>query len=81
MSREIPLPPVSEQRRAVALIDELASQIHEASTLRRQAVQEAEALTRSALRYAFGANTQADWIPLSYAAEAARILSCGCPGA
>ena len=42
---EIPLPPLAEQRRVVARIEELAAQIHEARTLRHQAVEEAEALT------------------------------------
>ena len=42
---EIPLPPLAEQRRVVALIEELAAQIHEAHTLRQQASEEAEALT------------------------------------
>ena len=31
---EIPLPPLAEQRRVVARIEELAAQIHEARTLR-----------------------------------------------
>ena len=41
---EIPLPPLSEQRRVVARIEELAVQIHEARTLRHQAAEEAETL-------------------------------------
>ena len=44
---EIPLPPLAEQRRVVARIEELAAQIHEARTLRHQAAEEAEALTGS----------------------------------
>jgi type I restriction enzyme, S subunit len=44
LALEIPLPPLAEQRRIVARIDELAAEIHEASTLRQQAVEEAEAL-------------------------------------
>jgi type I restriction enzyme S subunit len=43
-TREIPLPPLAEQRRVVARIEELAAQIHEARTLRQQAIEEAEAL-------------------------------------
>lgn len=41
---EIPLPPLSEQRRVVTRIAELAAQVQEARTLRRQASEEAEAL-------------------------------------
>src|SRR6266480_1742672 len=41
---EIPLPPLVEQRRVVARIEELAAQTHEARTLRHQAAEEAEAL-------------------------------------
>jgi type I restriction enzyme S subunit len=41
---QVPLPSVAEQRRIVGRIEELASQIHEASTLRHQAAEEAEAL-------------------------------------
>jgi type I restriction enzyme S subunit len=40
----VPLPPLEEQRPVVARIEELAAQIHEACTLRRQATEEAEAL-------------------------------------
>lgn len=41
---EIPLPPIAEQRRIAAQIEELAAHIHEAQTLRRQAVEKAETL-------------------------------------
>jgi type I restriction enzyme S subunit len=41
---EIPLPPLAEQRRVVARIEELAAQIHKACTLRQQAAEEADAL-------------------------------------
>jgi len=44
----IPLPPLSEQRRVVARIEELAAQIHEARTLRHQAAKDAESLMSSA---------------------------------
>jgi type I restriction enzyme S subunit len=46
---EIPLPPLPEQRRMVARIEELAAQIHEARTLRQQAAEEAEALIHSSI--------------------------------
>ena len=65
LSVEIPLPPLPEQRRVVARIEELAAQIHEAHTLRHQAAEEAEALLASFRRVAFGETPQPDWIPLS----------------
>lgn len=51
LALEIPLPPLEEQRRVVARIEELAAQIHEARTLRNQAAEEAEALILSALTH------------------------------
>ena len=48
-----PLPPLTEQRRVVARIEELASQIHEARTLRREAAEEAEALSQSGAESVF----------------------------
>lgn len=50
----VPLPPLAEQRRVVARIEELAVQIHEARTLRHQAAEETTALlssTQSALTH------------------------------
>ena len=47
LALEIPLPPLAEQRRVVARIEELAAQIHGARTLRHQAAEEAEALVIS----------------------------------
>ena len=44
---EIPLPPLAEQRRVVARIEELSAQIHEARTLRQQAAEATEALSRA----------------------------------
>src|SRR5437867_1141235 len=44
----VPLPPLAEQRRVAARIEELADQIHEARTLRHRAAEEVDALTDSA---------------------------------
>ena len=46
---EIPLPPLPEQRRILARIEDLAARIEEARGLRRQAVEESDALLTSAL--------------------------------
>jgi type I restriction enzyme, S subunit len=40
----VPLPPLAEQRRAVARIEEIAAQIHEARALRQQAAEEGDRL-------------------------------------
>lgn len=44
---QIPLPPLSEQRRIVSRIEELAAKITEARSLRQQAADDAEAVIRS----------------------------------
>jgi type I restriction enzyme S subunit len=48
---EIPLPPLVEQRRVVARIEELAGEIHEARNLRHQAAEEAEVFVLAALKH------------------------------
>ncbi len=47
---EIPLPPLPEQRRIVARIEDLAAKINEARILRQQAAEETEAVSNSQLR-------------------------------
>jgi len=47
LSAKIPLPPLTEQHRIVARIEELAAKIEEARGLRQQTAEEAEALCRS----------------------------------
>jgi type I restriction enzyme S subunit len=61
----VPLPPLAEQRRVVARVEELATHIHEARTLRHQAAEEAEALDRHVARDLFpepSNGTVGDWI-------------------
>lgn len=53
LALEIPLPPLPEQRRIVARIEELAAKIAEARGLRAQAAAEVEALWKSGLLKAF----------------------------
>ena len=50
---QIPFPPLSEQQRIVARIEELAAKIEEARGLRGEAVEEAEILTNAAMRRIF----------------------------
>ena len=50
LKKGIRLPPLAEQRRIVAVVDGLASEIAEAHLLRQQAAREAEALLYSLLR-------------------------------
>lgn len=62
---EIPLPPLPEQRRIMARIEELAAKVNEAHALRAKGLKETEALMKSARRSLFGETPLADWIPLS----------------
>jgi hypothetical protein len=48
LAKSLRMPPLAEQRRIVARIDELAAHIHEARTLRQQAAEEAETLGATA---------------------------------
>jgi type I restriction enzyme, S subunit len=50
---EIPLLPLSEQRRVVVRIEELAAQIHEARTLRQEALEETNGIVISKLSMTF----------------------------
>ena len=61
---KIPLPSISEQRRIVARIDELAAKIKDAHGLRHQALDEAEALWTSGAQSKFTALTHAGVQPL-----------------
>lgn len=47
LARKIPLPPLEEQRRIVARIEELAAKLEEAHSLRRQALEETKAIVSS----------------------------------
>ncbi|MEG4807476.1 restriction endonuclease subunit S [Microcoleus sp. F8-D3] len=49
LTYQIPLPPLDEQRRIVARIEELAAKVEEARGLRRQSAEEAEVLINSAI--------------------------------
>ena len=53
LALEISLPPLAEQRRTVARIEELAAKIEEARALRLQAAEEAEVLVNAKLRTSY----------------------------
>lgn len=61
LATEISLPPVADQRRIVAKIDELAAKIEEALHLHQQATKDAEILLESARAKAFGKTTSDGW--------------------
>ena len=65
LALKLPLPPLPEQRRIVARIEELAAKINEGRAMRERAVEETEALTISAKRSLFGETPQTNWIRLS----------------
>jgi type I restriction enzyme S subunit len=53
LAMEIPLPPLDEQRRIVARIEELAAKVEQAQELRRQSVAKVEALPHSVAKNLF----------------------------
>ncbi|HVF10372.1 MAG TPA: restriction endonuclease subunit S [Abditibacteriaceae bacterium] len=78
---QIPLPPIAEQRRIVARIEALAGKIEEARELRRLAVEEVEAVTKSAQRTLIGDGPTDRWVPLhSYVQEIVNGWSPPCEG-
>ena len=57
----VPLPPLSEQRRIVARIEELATKINEARDLREQATKEAKALIANEIKARFDRGRDSGW--------------------
>jgi len=58
---ELPLPPLDEQRRIVARIEELAAKIDEARLLRRQTIEESKALVAAEISRVFSEGPKRGW--------------------
>ena len=69
---EIPLPPLSEQKRIVARIEELATKVEEAKGLRGKAVEEAEAVSHAFLKSLIESEKAQVWA-MKYIPEVADI--------
>lgn len=70
----VPIPPLAEQRRRLRWIEELAAKIVEARELRRQAVEEAEALINSASRQLFCSSANNKTAP--FVTVCTNIIDC-----
>ncbi len=62
LATPISLPPLEEQQRIVARIEELAAKIEEARGLQREAVKEAEALIPMAISEIFAQGASSSWV-------------------
>ncbi len=58
---QYPLPPISEQRRIVARIEELAAKINEARELRQRATEEADTLVANEIKARFDRGRESNW--------------------
>ena len=74
IQREIPLPPLAEQRRVVARIEELSAQIHEARTIRRQAAEETKTLSNNRAGQVFS-NLETKYTPREFGSFAPHVTS------
>jgi len=61
LALEIPLPPLTEQRRIVARMEQLAAKIEEARGLRRQSVEEAEIIAETEIVSLFSTGANDGW--------------------
>jgi len=74
LALDIPLPPLEEQHRVVARIEELAARLEEVRTLRHQATEEVEALAPSHANFIFTSDDILRW-PTCSLEEVAEIRS------
>jgi type I restriction enzyme S subunit len=75
LNLEVALPPLAEQGRVVAWIEELAAQIHGALTLRHQAAEEAEAIVQATIAEQFAEGQKLNWRKLRFGdSEILRII-------
>lgn len=74
----MPLPPLTEQRRIVARIEELGGKVQKAQNLRREAVEKMDQLQGSYLYAAFNGPETKDWQKVKLA-TISRITSGGTP--
>ena len=72
LSYQIPLPPIEDQRRIVARMEELAARIEEARELRRRATEETEALLVTARATSFKEISTDQIMPLKRVADLER---------
>jgi type I restriction enzyme S subunit len=70
---EIPLPPLAEQQRAVARIEELAAEIEAARALRQKAEQETNGLTTACLNSILDSHSHTNVWPLRFLPEVAGV--------
>lgn len=77
LALEIPLPPLKEQRRIVARIEELAAKIEEARGLRREIVGEAEVVINIVAQSKFNELNQ--YNPIRPLKKSAKIVGGGTP--
>ena len=74
LKKEIPLPPLAEQQRIVAKIEQLAAKVEEAQTLRHRAKQEIDALAHSSLRQTF--TKHPGWQNVALETVCTTIIDC-----
>lgn len=73
IQQAVPLPPLEEQRRIVAVVELIAGKIERAHSLRQQSREEASALLNAGRRRLIGDGPAADWIRLGQLVERLEV--------